>query len=308
MSTQDYATRKNKHLKTELKRRGIPLRGLTKKGHYVNALQVSDQKYLATYQAWLRRVEEAKEEQNLEEEDIISEEEDDMLEEEDQMLKKEEPVREGWERPIDHDSYETPANEAVYLGLLRTRQSRMFASKYKEDPTRKIFLDLPAETRNMIYELALIGDPKPDWKLTIVGPEGKVLPWHRQYYAKYGWYNRQETAIATLSMLSPINRQIRSEARSLFWARSDVRLSETMGPNMSQHKGLRCFLTAIGPEGRACLPDLRLYPFPVQAQGHWGTLPFKRFFSSASSHVVYLPQPSLSQSRRCSVQHLPRRC
>jgi hypothetical protein len=54
----------------------------------------------------------------------------------------------------------------------------MFASTYKEDPTRKTFLDLPSEIRNVIYEIALIG---PHWKLGIVGPEGKIRPRHPQY-------------------------------------------------------------------------------------------------------------------------------
>jgi hypothetical protein len=59
--------------------------------------------------------------------------------------------------------------------------------------------------------------------------------------------------MTTLLMLGAVNKQIRTEARSLFWAKSDF---VVVTSNTYQHEGVRRFLTTIGSVGRASIQVL----------------------------------------------------
>jgi hypothetical protein len=208
-----------------VRRRQIPLRGRTRKAQFVDALQTSDREDSATYRTWSdrREAQMKQEEQNRAEEEMSRQE-----------MEKER--QKGWELPInpsiqdeyDDNSRESSHDKVIHLHkeLLKTRQLRMFASQYKEDATRKTFLDLPSEIRNMIYELALVENPqaatgsdKLHWELNIVRAEGKLQPWHHHFFRSSSYPH--ELVMATLLMLGAVNKQIRNEARSLFWAKSE---------------------------------------------------------------------------------------
>jgi hypothetical protein len=87
----------------------------------------------------------------------------------------------------------------------------MFSSTYKEDTSRKTFLDLPGEIRNAIYEYAMFDPNVKYWRPKILGGRRKLrtdFSYARQYEGKL--------ARATLSLLGAMNKLIRQEARTLF--------------------------------------------------------------------------------------------
>jgi hypothetical protein len=58
-----------------------------------------------------------------------------------------------------------------------------------------------------------------------------------------------------LLLLGAVNKQVRKEARALFWNKLELRLT---GVDSPQHEALHTFLTMLDPESRASIPVLRL--------------------------------------------------
>jgi hypothetical protein len=79
-----------------------------------------------------------------------------------------------------------------------------------------------------------------------------------------GRHKRQVNAIATLGLLTAINRQVRQKVRGIFWAKfqHDLRIS---GEGMSKFEVTQRYLLKIGREGRAVIPQL---PFPMKMGDH----------------------------------------
>ena len=217
----DYGTKTDSELKAEMRDRGLELRGRRKTAHWVKALQASDQHDLKLYKDWKDR--------------------DDF----DKNLDYR------WELPLTQDH--APNMRRVELRpLLDARQDRMFASKYKEDTSRKNFLDLPGEIRNIIYKMALFNLYNfPIGKFSIVATKRQLLMWHR---ALNGWQYHDELTVATLNLLGAVSKQIRKESRALYWAKLKLNLTDADAP---QHDAMQAFLTMLGPEARASIPKLR---------------------------------------------------
>ena len=183
----DYGTNTDVQLKEEMRRRGLELRGRRKTVHYIKATQASDERDFERYQ-------ERKDRNDF-----------------DKKLTYK------WEIPLHQDPWEEYERHAEFQSLLDARPDRMFASNYKEDTSRKTFLDLPREIRNMIYEWALF-DPGncSIRKLNFLRDKRQLLMWSREFHK---WDYHDELTIATLRLLGATNKQIRREARALFWAK-----------------------------------------------------------------------------------------
>jgi hypothetical protein len=147
---------------------------------------------------------------------------------------------------------------------LQKRPYGMLASAYKSDDTRKTFLDLPGELRNMVYEYALFW-PDQFWKLEILSVKRQIMLFERDL----GQFSEEhELAISTLYLLGATSKQICTEARALFWAKAKLHLRSV---DAYEHKALNTFLLLLDPDSRASLPELRLNPSPgpnLTPEGH----------------------------------------
>jgi hypothetical protein len=157
-----------------------------------------------------------------------------------------------WELPLTSDDPDEYRESEAFRSILRTRQKRMFASTYKVDTSRKTFLDLPGEIRNSVYEYALFGVDTHCWRLCILGRRRKIRTIHQLSGA---WRYGEELVLVTLGLLGAMNKLIRREIQTLFWAKLDFVLYKA---DTLQHDALYTFLDMLGPNSRAHLSDLRL--------------------------------------------------
>jgi hypothetical protein len=63
--------------------------------------------------------------------------------------------------------------------------------------------------------------------------------------------------IANLCVLGVFSKQVRREARTLFWARLDFTL---LNFDSTKHEALHSFLTTMDPDARVSIPKLRFRP------------------------------------------------
>jgi hypothetical protein len=127
----------------------------------------------------------------------------------------------------------------------------MFKRDFKEVPGRRSFLDLPdlpVDLRNNIYELVLFGPGVRLDKLAMYEPKDCLLPWHREHGVVRV---EDDIAIASLNLLGAVNKQIRMEARCLFWNKFHWQLHS----DRPQHEALQRFLEVIGTEGKVSITE-----------------------------------------------------
>ncbi|KAF9698958.1 hypothetical protein EKO04_002730 [Ascochyta lentis] len=145
---------------------------------------------------------------------------------------------------------------------LADRLDQTLASTYTADPSRKSFMDLPAEVRNMIYGFSMFSSKvSPVWKLSNCSRRNGRLE-HALYFGSENSSRRFHVALSTstLGLLSAMSTQIRHETRSYFWAKLKFRLS----PDCD----IVQFLETIGPDGRASIPELDKYPGNLGSTKH----------------------------------------
>ncbi|KAF1841308.1 uncharacterized protein K460DRAFT_408783 [Cucurbitaria berberidis CBS 394.84] len=237
----DYDAMTDDELKALVLQKNIGLRGRHKRAHKVNALRKSDAKDVAKYQAWKYKTREDRADVQPKKEnghDIAHEPEEHLH----SLSEKEK------------DEYRKKVELNKQLGQ---RQGLMFASKYQTDPTRKSFLDLPANIRYMIYAMALFGteDHVEVMKISYVETKDQYLPFFRQYLGRpYG----SEIMISVLDMMGAMNQQIRSEIRTFFYAKMPLTLQGCIPEETDAHGLVQRLIMKIGVEGRASLPSLRI--------------------------------------------------
>jgi hypothetical protein len=160
------------------------------------------------------------------------------------------------------------------------RREHMFISNYTAEPERKSFLELPPEIRNMIYRYTFTPIPSGPtvWGITysrevdslctsILSPGSHKLP-----------------ILSALGVLSAMNKQIRSEARGVFWAVFPFTID---GPkDIDYHQTIRLVLNKLGPEGRASIPQLsvRLINMHIH-QGYLSYVAFNEIMLSLKACV-----------------------
>jgi hypothetical protein len=126
----------------------------------------------------------------------------------------------------------------------------MLGSALEVNPTLKTFFDIPGELRNEIYRYALFGyGNKSRWKIQVIGPHRYFVPYEPSHDS---W--EVELTISTLNMLGAMDKQMRAEIRSFFWARVEV--EHVQDPHLCQQEGMLQFLQNIGPDTRAAIPRL----------------------------------------------------
>lgn len=176
-------------LKTLMRERGICLRGRRLRAYWIKALEgaslVEDRN---EYESWKGRVEIQTRYQRS----------------------KYLPVHHLTHERIDHMRLET-------FQKLRKRPNMMFAGDIKANPTRMSFFSLSPSVRNQIYDLALFGEDcaKDIFKLSYYSSTDKLLPFSREHSCTQ--YSG-ELMLSVFDMLGAMNKQIRNQVRSLFWA------------------------------------------------------------------------------------------
>ncbi|KAH6862780.1 hypothetical protein B0T12DRAFT_497669 [Alternaria alternata] len=129
--------------------------------------------------------------------------------------------------------------------FIRERPELMLTSKVKSEPSRKCFMDLPPEIRDMIYELALFDPPyiTPNsvtgrgagddhhsagvLKITgkITGDAGRFSPVRSWDYTLMHLAElRVDRTISVLHVVGALNKQIRQEVQGFFWSHTRVQL------------------------------------------------------------------------------------
>lgn len=161
--------------------------------------------------------------------------------------------------------------------FIRERPELMLTSKVKSEPSRKCFMDLPPEIRDMIYELALFDPPyiTPNsvtgrgagddhhsagvLKITgkITGDAGRFSPVRSWDYTLMHLAElRVDHTISVLHVVGALNKQIRQEVQGFFWSHTRVQLQ--FGQPGPLFFGICKFLRKIGPLGRSSLAGLNV--------------------------------------------------
>jgi hypothetical protein len=155
----------------------------------------------------------------------------------------------------------------VAYGALRARPTAMFQSKVQHDPSRPSFLDLPGEIRNMIYAFASFESPQGDyaeagnWALSTTKTlDGRFPPVRSQAYKAKSALGelRQDRTLAVLKTLGAMNKQIRQEVQTFFWA--NIKVTLDMDEFEAYCVTVQMFFDKIGADGRGALAGLSVPP------------------------------------------------
>ncbi|KAI4635113.1 uncharacterized protein J4E87_000062 [Alternaria ethzedia] len=147
---------------------------------------------------------------------------------------------------------------------LRERPEMMLTSDFKSDPSRISFMDLPGEIRNMIYDLALFEPAESDfeqagdWQINAVG-DTFFLPRSEAYWSELDLTTlRGDRTLSVLHVLGALDKQIRKEVQTFFWAHVHVTITVKYS-GQAYYYVVRRFLEKIGPLGRTALAGLTVH-------------------------------------------------
>jgi len=147
---------------------------------------------------------------------------------------------------------------------LRERPEIMLTSDFKSDPSRISFMDLPGEIRNMIYDLALFEPAESDfehagdWQINAVG-DTFFLPRSEAYWSELDLTTlRGDRTLSVLHVLGALDKQIRKEVQTFFWAHVHVTITVKYSGQAYCYV-VRRFLEKIGPLGRTALAGLTVH-------------------------------------------------
>ncbi|CAO2657777.1 Nn.00g039030.m01.CDS01 [Neocucurbitaria sp. VM-36] len=270
----DYDAMTDDELIALMRERNVGLRGRPKRVHKVNALRGLDERDRGVWGEWREGVERVEREKREGEGDKEGEKVEEMEKEKGEKVEEMEKKKEGdmvdgeeeGEEESTIGSYEP--GECHHMAELRREklvrrrlkelaerqhQSLMFASAYRADPACKSFLDLPAEVRNMIYDLALF-DPELDLTTIKASYDDDTVRLRPEFNP--GREYDGAVMISVLNMLGAMNRQIRREVRGWFYKQITLRIQGSLKEDENTHNLLQRVLEKIGKEGRAYLPYL----------------------------------------------------
>jgi hypothetical protein len=128
----------------------------------------------------------------------------------------------------------------------------MPASAYVADARRKSFMDLPGETRKLIYGYAVFGNRSEDWGIMTSGDR---LTCARPQSSDYGPSSRRFNIAFRTSMYGmfcAMRKLVRHEVRAYFWKHLDFK--------PASHCDLDDFLEDIGTLGGAIIEKIGYGP------------------------------------------------
>ncbi|KZM20492.1 hypothetical protein ST47_g8358 [Ascochyta rabiei] len=165
------------------------------------------------------------------------------------------------------------------LKLLSSRQDLVFASSFHEDITRKSFLHLPLEIRQMVYAFALDMSPMLQVKCSYAEDQDRFAPINAS-----GQSTSFFQTIYTLQTLAAMSKAMRWDVRSFFYGSLEIcLLNDDAGA--AGHFGIsQKFLLKLGPEGVASLPRLKiiLSKQPLNEDTSHARVAFQAFLRSLS--------------------------
>lgn len=145
---------------------------------------------------------------------------------------------------------------------VRMRPDLMLDSTFGENPTRPSFLGLPAEIRNMAYDLALFED--------LAGDYANNMNWvfvfeHGRFIAVPATKNRGmftasdvdfDRTLSVIHLLSSMNRQVGREVQAFYWGQINITLLSATHKSTKYHQLIHDFLSELGANGRDGLAKL----------------------------------------------------